>query len=95
MKLSEIELRNTYDNRERDLLRCPHCGQLLEEVISRRLEYVIESYTLFDGGLECDQSIDSEYYDDCNHEFFCAYCDEELDRSFIEKLDDEGLISIF
>lgn len=92
MKLSEIELRNIYENKERDLLRCPHCGQLLEEVISRRLEYVIESYALTDEGLE---SIDSEYYDDGEHEFFCAYCDEKLDRSFIEKLDDEGLISIF
>ena len=92
MKLSETELRNIYDNKERDLLRCPHCGQLLEEVISRRLEYVIESYALTDEGLE---SIDSEYYDDGEHEFFCAYCDEKLDRSFIEKLDDEGLISIF
>ena len=95
MKLSETELRNTYENKERDLLRCPHCGQLLEEVISRRLEYVIESYVLTDEGLEYDQSIDSEYYDDGEHEFFCAYCDEKLDRSFIEKLDDEGLISIF
>lgn len=95
MKLSEIELRNTYENKERDLLRCPHCGQLLEEVILRRLEYVIESYVLTDGGLEYDQSIDSEYYDDCEHEFFCAYCDEKLDRAFIERLDDEGLINIF
>lgn len=95
MKPEEIELRNNFDNRERNLLRCPHCGQLLEEVISRRLEYVIESYVLMGGGLEYDQSIDSEYYDDCEHEFFCAYCDEKLDRSFIEKLDDEGLISIF
>ena len=95
MKLSEIELRNIYDNKKRDLLRCPYCGQLLEEVIARRLEYVIESYTLFEGGLECDQSIESEYYDDCEHEFFCAYCDQKLDRSFIEKLDDEGLISIY
>lgn len=92
MKLSEIELRNTYENKERDLLRCPHCGRLLEEVISRRLEYVIESYVLTDGGLEYDQSIDSEYGE---HEFFCAYCDEELDRAFIERLDDKGLISIF
>lgn len=92
MKLSEIELRNTYENKERDLLRCPHCGRLLEEVISRRLEYVIESYVLTDGGLEYDQSIDSECGE---HEFFCAYCDEELDRAFIERLDDKGLISIF
>lgn len=95
MKPEEVELRNNFDNRKRDLLRCPHCGQLLQEVIARRLEYVFESYTLFDGGLECDQSIDSEYYDDCDHEFFCAYCDQKLDRSFIEKLEDEGLISIF
>lgn len=95
MKLSEIELRNIYDNKKRDLLRCPHCGQLLEEVISRRLEYVIESYVLTDEGLEYDQSIDSEHYDDGEHELFCAYCDQKLDRSFIEKLDDEGLIRIF
>lgn len=95
MKPEEVKLRNNFDNIKRDLLRCPHCGQLLEEVIVRRLECVIDSYFLNDYGIEFNESIYNDYYDDNSYEYFCGNCDGELDEKFINKLEDEDLFRRF
>lgn len=90
----ELEIRNSFENEDLELLKCPHCGEMLEEIIVRRLEYTIESYCLTKYGIEYYETIDNEFYDDSPYNFFCKNCDAELSKEFIDKLEDKDLINI-
>ena len=48
----ERELLKNFDNEEKELLICKHCGHLLNEIVVRRMQYVYESYTLNQYGIE-------------------------------------------
>lgn len=90
----ELEIRNSFENEDLELLRCPYCGEMLEEVIVRRLEYAIESYCLTKYGIEYNETLDNEFYEDSPYNFFCENCNAELNKEFIDKLEDRDLINI-
>ena len=90
----EIEIRNAFENKDRELLKCPHCGELLDEIIVTKLEYVVDSYRLTKYGLEYNQTIENQYYEDTPYYLYCGNCDSQLNNDFVDKLEERELIDL-
>lgn len=86
-----------FDNEEKRLLICPHCGYLLTEIEIRREQYVYESYQLSYLGTNkityCEDT-DEIYMDDENPIYYCGNCNEELDENQMQELIDRNILEM-
>ena len=78
---------------ERELLICKHCGHLLNEIVVRRMQYVYESYTLNQYGIEYNDYLTEDYVDNEENAYYCRYCDNEIDNDQLYELIDRDLFN--
>lgn len=91
----EKDLIKDLDNDNRKLLICPHCGELLEEIIIAKLVRIVDSYILNSPGIiEYNDCIDESIYDDAEYEYYCAHCDAELDYDQVNELIDRDILNL-
>lgn len=85
-----------FDNEEKQLLICPHCGYLLTEIEIRREQYVYESYQLDLGTNKITycEDYDEEYMEDENLIYYCGNCDKELDEDQMQELIDRNILEV-
>lgn len=89
----ERELLKNFDNEEKELLICKHCGHLLNEIVVRRMQYVYESYTLNQHGIEYNDYLTEDYVDNEENAYYCRYCDNEIDNDQLYELIDRDLFN--
>lgn len=86
---------HNFDNDEKEILKCPYCGSILDSMYIQRNAYIWEQYDLNPNGkIQYTEEIEVEYANKPNYIVQCGKCEYELSEEQIQKLIDKKILDL-